>query len=222
MASFFRGRDSARRQPGGLFASPLSDDLEDLLGWKRGQQAAFVISLWTRVAQSVGATKAEWAADLRKQAVAKDDGNDNDEEDPAFYGGLSLLGREMGIRGVLTATNDVAYMMSSELGLRDWQLPREQDVLDESEITEALDDLKSQVRLVAFLDSIGKAIAEFDWRSQATKGLSEEQRNRQALFRAGTGYAEVRKYLLRHLAERADRTIKRAAASVVEAVWGGV
>jgi DGQHR domain-containing protein len=100
MESFFRGADSTRRRPGGLFAAPLSKQDDDLLGWTRGQQAAFLIRLWSEVSTSVSETKADWAEYLRKKPDDETPTPSLDESgDLAMVGQYSLLGREMGVRG---------------------------------------------------------------------------------------------------------------------------
>lgn len=216
--SYFRGVDAAHRKPGGLFASSLTADAGDLLGWTRGQQAAYLIHVWARLEAAVRATKVPWATYLRPGG--NDELEDEEVDDLAFTGEFSLLAREMGVRGVLTVTNDISYVLASQAHLREWRRAAEQDALSTSEITDALTDLASQTEISRLVDRMVKLIADFDWRSSATPNLPEADRNRQALYRAGSGYTEVRRQLHIFLSRDArDPEIAKAAGNIVGAVW---
>jgi len=106
MASYVkRGR---RNTIGGLFGSQVLTDSEEFISWDRAQQAAFLMLVWSIMAEAVEECKEEWAEHLRKLPT-------QDElptmggyvSDPAFISNYSLLATDQGARGVLQATNDM-------------------------------------------------------------------------------------------------------------------
>jgi len=196
---------------GGLFGSQLTaNDQTHVLMWSRPQQAAYLVQLWKEVADAVESTDELWAQDLRRQSAS--------EGNPAFMSLYSILATEQGVRGVLQITNDLLFGLAGELDLQDWRLERLKDPIELQEVTDALKSLRSQSKIMNFTRRLAKQVARFDWRSQATPGLNPDVRNQQALFRAGTGYREVRRHLLKALSACEDRQLANQARQLVAAL----
>lgn len=210
--SFVRPWDTPRRGAGGLFGAELhEEDKTRVLFWSRPQQAAYLIQLWSDIESTIKRVHEGWVQDLRSH-TAPDEASGRD---PAFAGAYSLLASEQGVRGVLQVANDVSFRLARDLSFEEWQGERLKDPIDLEEVTKALSELRKQKRIVDFTARLSRQIAKFDWRSQATPDLPEDVRNRQALFRAGTGYREVRRHLLRFLAGCDDPQIAHTAQGLV-------
>jgi hypothetical protein len=83
---------------------------------------------------------------------------------------------------------------------------------DEGAVTLAIKSLqKSEVG--SFLTSLANQLSKYDWRTSSTPGLSEAERLRQAVFRGSSGYKEMRRQLVLHLA-KGDGQVARAAKKV--------
>ena len=215
--SFIRPSDPRAGRPGGLFGSPVRDSGEKLLPWGRSQQAAYLIFLWSELAEAVAETDAEWANDLRRQAF---DGQSSllINEDPAFAGDYSLLSTDQGVRGFLQVTNDVSFDLANEIQITSWLPSSESAATMVDEVDQAISQLQQDTRSSDFAKTLCSCVATFDWRTQGTPGLTPDVRDRQALYRTGTGYREVRRHVLHHLFENADPMICVSADRLIQAL----
>lgn len=68
MATFVRRWEGQRSGAGGLFGSRVEDSNE-VLGWSRAQQAAFLIYIWQKFRSAIRETNADWAKDLRTRGI---------------------------------------------------------------------------------------------------------------------------------------------------------
>jgi len=210
--SFVRPWDTPRRGTGGLFGAELvEEDRTRVLFWSRPQQAAYLIQIWSDIESAIEQGTEDWMQDLRSH-TAPDEASGRD---PAFAGAYSLLASDQGVRGVLQVANDVSFRLAADLSFQEWQRERLKDPIDLEEVTEALSELRKQKKIVDFTARLGSQIAKFDWRSLATPDLPDDVRNRQALFRAGTGYRQVHLHLLKFLAACDDGEIARTAQRLV-------
>ncbi|MDE0142743.1 MAG: DGQHR domain-containing protein [Caldilineaceae bacterium] len=214
--SFVRRSDARGQQPGGLFGSPLSERPTYVLSWSRAQQAAYLIYLWSELEREISESSAPWAQHVRDRTETDLFDMLEGERDPAFVGRYSLLSTDQGVRGFLQVSNDLSFELAEKLELNSWFPGRASEATNEVDVSEAILEIRSLPKLSAFVRELCQATAQFDWRSMATPGLTEEERNRQALYRAGTGYREVRRNLLLHLSrvlrgqtkEKVDRVIR--------------
>lgn len=194
---------------GGIFGAPVGQGADAMvLGWNRSQQSAFLVYLWQELSRQIAETTSTWATQLRTQAP------EDENLDAAFAGRSTLLNSDQGVRGVLAVANDCCYVLSDDLQLSEWQSDTRDDGLAESAISEALDSLRLQ-KFGAFLTDLTGVLKEYDWRSSKTPGLSEEERRNKARFRGGTGYKEIRRDLLGHLAKGDSERVSKAAAEVL-------
>jgi hypothetical protein len=118
IASFVRSWDGRGASTGGLFGGR-SKRQDEVLGWSRSQQAAFLIFIWNNLRSAVAKSRLDWASKLR---AAVEDWDLID--DPAFYGSFSLINSDQGVRGYLQVVNDLCYLRASALRLNRW-LPEE-------------------------------------------------------------------------------------------------
>lgn len=216
-ASFLRKESRTNPHLGGLFGAPLSDNPDGVLEWNRTQQAAYIIHMWRLLEKSVEDTDAPWAIDLREQLNVPN----APTGDQAFSGRYSMLAGEQGIRGFLFVVNDVSYVHSDSLGLRTWRREPVSDFIEMDEVSDALHHLQTWVGPSEYFRRVTTVIAQFDWRSMVTPNLPEQIRNRQAVFRAGTGYREVRIQLLKHLANSEYEDVSNTASQVLNAIGEG-
>ena len=197
--------------------APLSNFHKDVLEWSRAQQAAYLIFLWSELESAVEQSTTPWAEHVRENTKAEDRELTGDR-DPAFAGLYSLLATDQGVRGFLQVANDVSFDLSASLELDDWIRERQSEATEGNEVATAVGELRSIDKIATFVGNLCEDIAQFDWSSSVTPGLPEETRNRQALYRAGSGYREVRRQLLLHLAEKSTSPIKESADRIVKAL----
>lgn len=215
--SFIRRADAGGKRPGGLFGAPVSDDRIQVLRWSRAQQAAYLIFIWSELEKAIKETDADWAAFVRLKT--KPDGLlPADGRDPAFAGVYSLLATDQGVRGFLQVSNDVSFDLAKSLDLVSWIRDRQSEATETGEVNDALQELGSIEQIASFIRELCGQVSEFDWSSSVTPDLPEETRNRQALYRAGSGYREVRRQLLLHLSRQPDGLVRQSADRLVKAL----
>ena len=216
--SFVRGWEGVGKKTGGLFGTALSNDQTDVLQWSRPQQAAYLILLWAELADAVRGVGSGWAKFLRDKTPVEGGA----DEDPAFTGRYALLATDQGVRGFLQVCNDMSYGLRDVVKFHTWSRDRAKDAVDYAEVSAALRELRSkQQKISDFVKRLATEIAEFDWRSAATPELPEESFVKQAIYRGGPGYKEVRRQLLRHLASRKAKDVAASAQKVIEAMGYG-
>ena len=138
--------------------------------------------------------------------------------DTAFAGVYSLLATDQGVRGFFQVANDVSFDLAAPLELDQWVRERQSEATESEEVAAAVHELGSIEKIATFVKALCTDMAQFDWSSSVTPGLREETRNRQALYRAGSGYREVRRQLLLHLSRESTGLLKESAGRLVEAL----
>lgn len=214
MATFIKSWEGKGKAAGigGLFGAPTKSH-DTVLPWSRAQQAAFVIAGGQALQQAVERSKAAWAKNLREvepQTLF------DEEDDPAFHGPYSLLSTDQGIRGFLAVTNDVFFVLAEDLDLNAWRGTAGVPATDEEAVARELKSLKKH-SFAATFDEIAGHIADYDWRTSSTPGLSDNQRKRQGVYRGSSGYKELRADVLKHLSSAKGR-IGKAATQVAAAL----
>lgn len=198
MATMVRSWDGRGGAFGGLFGGRLKDG-EDVLGWSRAQQAAFLIFIWDNLLAAVKAATDDWAKGLRYTSGASVPAKGVD--DLAFYGSLSLINTDQGVRGYLHLVNDMCYYRASQLKLNKW-LPDDKSPASSTEaVSKALISLRSQ-EFAGFVIDIAKGLSSFDWRTSSAPNLDDSTRRAKLVFRGSSGYKELRLQLLEHLASK--------------------
>ena len=209
LATFVKAFESTRSPIGGLFGAPRGAD-EPVLGWNRAQQSAFIILLWQEIQAAIEASGASWIG-----AITVDEG-ESDQSQAAFAGRYSLLNTDQGVRGVLHLANDLCWLQADVLGLADIESEEADDGTAEGPITSAIEVFRTE-DAGAFLGELGRALAGYDWRTSADPALTDVESSSKARFRGGTGYRELRRDLLKHVAKQDDR-VGRTAAEVAVAL----
>ena len=215
--SFIRRSDFGGGKPGGLFGAPLHSERGPPLPWSRSQQAAYLIFLWSGLEDAIDDIDPPWARHIREHAVTGELTLPV-PKNPAFAGTYSLLATDQGVRGFLQVANDVSFSLVDELDIAAWLPPDHSSPTMVEEANTALQLLRSGVQSAKFLRDFCECVATFDWRTLATPGLSEDIRIRQALYRTGTGYREVRRQLLLHLADQPNQLIASSATDIIAAL----
>jgi DGQHR domain-containing protein len=180
---------------GGLFGSRLQEG-QDVLGWSRAQQAAFLIFAWDQLRLEVKKSSDEWAKQLRILAIGPN--NPPPKDDPAFYGQYSLIATDQGVRGFLQVLNDLCFVSAPKLELRSWQVTKQSGATDSDAVALALETLKKHP-VASFVKELASKLSTFDWRTSATPKLSDEERRAKLVFRGSSGYKEIRAQLLESL-----------------------
>jgi hypothetical protein len=191
---------------GGLFGSRMQEG-QEVLGWSRAQQAAFLIFAWQQLRQAIRDTNAPWAKDLRIKAINPK--GPMPVEDPAFYGPYSLLVTDQGVRGFLHVLNDLCFVKAPQLDLRSWQVARQAGANDADAVNLAMSSLRKH-KVAPFVADIADTLAAFDWRVSSTPGLVDELRREKLVFRGSSGYREIRAQLLKKL-RTSSREVAEAA-----------
>jgi DGQHR domain-containing protein len=205
-ASYVKTFEGKGTRIGGLFGARLKQT-HLALPWSRAQQAAFLILAGQQLQSAVQSCRENWAKQLRKA-------NKGNSEDPAFYGQYSLLSADQGIRGMLSATNDLCFIQSEKLKLDEW-VSTESD-LDAGAVGKMLSSLRKQP-VADFLESIATGLAKFDWRTSSAPGLSEDEVIRKSALRGSGGYKLLRKQLLQVL-EKEIGSVGQASKEVLAAL----
>lgn len=189
-ATLVRPWQGHRSRPGGLFGSRI-EGTGEVLGWSRGQQAAFLIFAWSKLKQAVTDSSAAWAKSIRAERAQATD-------DAAFYSEVSLLTTDQGIRGFLHVLNDVCYVSAARLQMDTWRLEGAPAANDSSAVSKSMTAL-SKHALGHFIEALAKELSSFDWRTSASKSVTEEERRQKLVFRGSGGYKELRLQLLERL-----------------------
>lgn len=216
LATFVKQWDSSSSKIGGLFgASKNQNDL--LLPWNRPMQAALLIYAGSALQKSIAQSSKPWAKALRN---ANHPSLFHDGDDLAMFGENSLLATDQGIRGFLFVINDLLFVAENQLQLRAWTwdsvyegaTAKKLSATEDEAQAMALASLK-KTQIASFINDVAKNLAEYDWRTSSTTGLSEDERKAKLVFRGSSGYKELRKQLLEHLS--ADEGLVGKTASDV-------
>ena len=175
---------------GGLFGGRPG---QEILRWNGAQQAAFLILMGQKMRDAVTESSYDWAEILREEV-----GYSKEEEDPAFYGTNSLLNTDQGVRGLLSVTNDLCYVLSDELMLQEWFSFTSSGANDQYAVNKELEVLHIHP-VTDFLDELSSELAGFDWRTSAAPELSLPERDLKTAYRGSSGYRVLRRQLLDHL-----------------------
>jgi DGQHR domain-containing protein len=200
------------RRLGGLFGSVAKDgDSSFVIGWKRSQQAAYLIAVWSAVRHAVRGSKTPWAEALRGGQKAGDD-------DPAFFGGSSLLATDQGFRCVCFVFNAVSQVAHEDLNLSGWFTKAQSDPTVQA-VDKCIEELQAKRNICAFLDAVADPlINKVDWRTSSAPNLSPTQHQVQAQYRGSSGYSALNRAALNALLKAKDPLVSGAATRVSQIV----
>lgn len=215
--SFIRRSDTSDGRPGGLFGTPMRNSRDRLLNWGRSQQAAYLIFLWAELSRAIDEINPPWAQYIREHTNSEQMSLTG-ERNPAFAGEHSLLATDQGVRGFLQVSNDISFALVDQLDVASWLPAQQRAATAVEDVQEAVQLLRSGNRSADFARELCECVATFDWRTMGTPGLTEDVRIRQALYRSGTGYREVRRQLLIHLSHQPSQLVADAAHAVIDAL----
>jgi hypothetical protein len=191
----------------GLFQGNLPPN-DEPLEWARSQQAAFLIQLWRDVEEAVKEAPNHWW--IRCYG----------DVDRALHSRTSMLNQDMGVRALLTVSNEIFFGNADYWRLHTWSVASADD--DEGEasaVTAALKSLQSAEFRVR-IKELAVGLARFDWRSSDGPDVSKESEEvqiRKRSYRGSGGYAQLRLDVLRAVAEVADLQTGTAAAEIIRA-----
>ena len=192
-STFIKKWERTHRGPGGLFGSKMKNT-DEVLGWSRAQQAAFLIYIWKALGVSINSSKYDWAEKLRQE-----EGSLTFEDyrmDPAFSGKNSLLNTDQGVRAVLHVFNDIFYELAQNLELSKWEeISGETD--SKYDLIKANLASLEHVKFKEAIDQLSRILSEYDWRTSNASSLKEEERQLKMRFKGSSGYKELRKDLLK-------------------------
>ncbi|BEV46456.1 hypothetical protein CRBSH125_26390 [Afipia carboxidovorans] len=195
MATFVKRWGGSKTDPGGLFGSRMVEG-QEVLGWSRAQQAAFLIFAWEQLRLAIKKSKEPWAEKLRIAALKPDEPRPTD--DAAFYGPYSLLVTDQGVRGFLHVLNDLCFVWATKLKLQTWQVNQQRGASDANAVSLALETLRKHP-VATFVKDIAAELADFDWRTSGTPRLTEGERSAKLVYRGSSGYKELRAHLIKKL-----------------------
>jgi DGQHR domain-containing protein len=204
MSTFVKQWGGEGSKIGGVFgASKNQNDL--LLPWNRPMQAAILLYAGKSLQQTIKASKDAWAEDLRSKEVP----DLYERDDPAMFGSNSLLATDQGIRGFLSVVNDLLCISAEELDLRSWTWESIYEDSKAKALAATEEDAQNlaikslrKTEISKYIDQISAGLSEYDWRTSSTPGLPEKERLMKLAFRGSSGYRELRKQLLVHLAKK--------------------
>ena len=204
MASFIKGWDGRGRRVGGLFGAPVGPiDLRSL-GLVRNKPLS-VDASWQQFQEAVVAGEPPWVAELRS------------EPEIAMFAEFSLINTDQGVRAFLQIANDFIYLQARELRLFSWH--------GRPAISEEIEPPKSprrwnpqQQEFARALGELASELSQFDWRTCGAPGLPDELLAQRLALRGGSGYAELRRQLVRHLLASDSKSIRKTAERLADAV----
>lgn len=214
MATMIKPWSQRGSNTGGLFGSRLTDG-EEVLGWNRAQQAAFLIFCWKEFAASVDKDAGDWARSLRTIDKARSNPTDGDA---AFIGPYSLIATDQGVRGFLQIINDVTYFSAAKWKLNEWYSENSSTAADVEAVTQAVKSFE-KTAAASPLKALIKSLSLFDWRTSGTPDLEEKIRRGKLVFRGSGGYKELRLQLLEHI-ERSGGDFVDLAVKIRTQVFG--
>ncbi|WP_192799981.1 DGQHR domain-containing protein [Brucella anthropi] len=182
---------------GGLFGSRMQNDNE-VLGWSRAQQAAFLIHAWSELYKAVINSSSSWAKNISAIAIRDDKLTSSASMEERFYGKYSLISTDQGVRGYLHVLNDVCYSLAPKLDLRSWKSDSNGSASDIDAVTAALKTYRKHDSSKT-ISVLAESLSSFDWRTSSTPDLEADVKRRKLVFRGGSGYKEIRLQLLEHL-----------------------
>jgi DNA-sulfur modification-associated len=194
LATCIKPSEGRRITIGGLFGAPVGEH-QTALPWTRAQQAAFLIYAWQDLKERISSQALDWAQSLRGRHQPEL----LNDADPAFAGAATLLNTDQGVRGMLYVTNDLCFLAADELELADWEELEVDAMPSNDTISTSLSSLK-KTRIASFISEMNQFLANFDWRTSAAPGLSEEERQLKSAFRGSGGYKLLRQRLLEAVA----------------------
>ena len=107
------------------------------------------------------------------------------------------------------------YINSDRLSLIAWGGTAE-DVAGDG-VAIALKSLENKTAVREFVEELAKSLSSYDWRASDAPGLDEEQSLLKAAFRGSGGYRELRRHVLKHLADSAGE-IRTSARKILSAL----
>jgi DGQHR domain-containing protein len=211
-------KTTTTRDLGGLYGSVLKD--KNLLLWNRTQQAAFLVFVWEIMVKTIEDCKEDWAKALRnyyKSPQGKMFQEEVQELDPAYASKLSLIATDQGVRGFLHIINDFVYVVSDTIKLNEIQFSDEikEDRIDAADVKKSVTVFRKSVKLKTYIESIAAELVKFDWRTASTPGLTNEERQKQMIYKGSSGYREIRSELLKVLLASKDKLISSNAKLII-------
>ena len=216
IASFIK--TSVTRNLGGLYGAQLQTG--ELLYWNRTQQAAFLIFVWETMQKEVQGYKGGWANSIRKHYQLQQVQLFPDELarlDPAFGSRMSLMATDQGVRGFLSVMNDMIYMQSGHLPLNAIQSSDniKEDAISHDDVKDAIAVFKRSTKLKEYILAITRELVKFDWRTASAEGLTEQERQKQMIYKGSSGYKEIRKDLLLLLTDSKVKAISSTSDAIL-------
>lgn len=219
MATFIR-RWGNENRIGGLFGALDKEGKERILPWNRSQQAAFLIQIWSDVADAARQSEDSWALACREsyKSVPEDLRRKNNPQglDAAFAGPYTLLGTDQGVRAILHIFNAMFQVQYDELGLESWVVEDVESSMSNEGVSYALDSLKKQKRICAYSTLLARELTwtRFDWRTSSAPGLTADERPVQGSYRGSSGYTALFGNVVEHLSDSGNRDIRDPAVMV--------
>jgi hypothetical protein len=205
LASTFFATGQGSGRPG-LFQAKVPA-LEEPLEWSRGQQAAFLIQVWSDLRDEItqAARLYLWIRSY------------NSDPNAAFADKTSILNQDMGVRTVLSVVNDIFFLMAAEWRLINWYMkPLDDEALTISgEANIALSSIE-EMPFRPHIREAAHALARFDWRSLEGPGLENypDERMRKRSYRGSGGYAALRQEVMQEISEGSG-PVSAAAATLI-------
>ncbi len=156
-----------------------------------------------------------WAEELRARdgQSPQVDESEKPEHDSAFFGELSLLSTDQGVRAILAVMNDFLVYKVEDLELSSWSWSGKATEDNERDIDQALIELSQMKSLADLVNSTSYALAVFDWRTAGFFPSSDiEHRRQQGAFRGSSGYKLLRDSIMDQLARQSGEVGELASA----------
>lgn len=202
---------------GGLFGSIDKEGKSYVIQWKRSQQAAFLIRLWSVILEVVGNSHVAWIEACAKssQLITSRPGQNPYNLHPGFAGPYSLLGTDQGVRAVLVVSNAIFQVENDRLNLNEWASKSVTEPSNEA-VTLALAELDRHEKIIEFIYMLADALINGgqDWRTSSEPILSETEKMIQGAYRGSSGYKLLIENTIKNLMKSEHTPVQEAAIKV--------
>lgn len=209
--SFFKKRN-------GLFSSSLNN--YDVLPWTRTQQAAFIILLWSELANSVALVDSEWANEIRNEDRQLKIYEESQKWDLAFISKNSFLSRDQGVRGISSFANDFFFVAANynDLAFDEFEFNEDDSKsINQNELDNAISYFKNnKTDIYKLIIEFTNCASKVDWRTPSANFSNEDYRNNQMRFRGSGGYSQFWKVLLDEFSKSEDKLVKKYISQLEE------
>ena len=114
------------------------------------------------------------------------------------------------MRILLQVLNDLLFVRADDVVLQEWGGRQGEGGSDEEQVASSATSLRKKTKLMRYIKQVAEYLSTYDWRASSGPKMTEGERTLKASFRGSGGYKELRKHVLRHVADGKGNASKAA------------